>query len=213
MKMHSDLTEIEAQLAACRVIPVIAIESAEQAVPLADALIAGGLPVAEITFRTAMAAEAMQRIARERPELLLGAGTVTSAEQVRIAKDCGAKFAVAPGFNSQVVAAAQEAGLPFAPGVMTPSDVENALTTGAKLLKFFPAEAAGGIGMLKSLAGPYAHLGVKFIPTGGIGLQNFEHYLELSTVLAVGGSWVATRGDISAGNWEEISRRARQCVS
>ena len=198
------------RLAAHRVVPVIAIDRAEDALPLADALIAGGLPVAEITFRTEAAPEALRRIAAERPRILLGAGTVTSPEQARAARDCGAVFAVAPGCNPAVIAAARDCGLAFAPGVMTPSDVEQALAARASLLKFFPAEAAGGLPLLKSLSGPYAHLGVRFIPTGGVNAANMGDYLALDTVAAVGGTWIAPRKTIAAQDWEAIAQSCRE---
>jgi 2-dehydro-3-deoxyphosphogluconate aldolase / (4S)-4-hydroxy-2-oxoglutarate aldolase len=187
-----------------RVVPVIAIDDARQAVPLADALIAGGLPVAEITFRTEAAAQVIEVLSKERPGLLVGAGTVLTVDNLKRAVDCGARFAVAPGLNPKVLAAALELGFPFAPGVMTPSDVEIALDLGARVLKFFPAEAAGGLRMLSSLAAPYAHTGVKFIPTGGITAANFGDYLAQRCVLAVGGTWIAQKADIAAGRWDLI---------
>jgi 2-dehydro-3-deoxyphosphogluconate aldolase / (4S)-4-hydroxy-2-oxoglutarate aldolase len=196
--------DIYARLGELRVIPVLAVESEDAALPLADALIAGGLPVAEITFRTAAAAAVIRRLAAERPNLIIGAGTVTHPDQARAAKDCGAAFAVAPGFNAHVVKTAQAIGLPFTPGVMTPTDIETALDAGASVLKFFPAEAAGGLKMLKSLSAPYAHLGVRFIPTGGVSLENVKDYLSTSSVLAVGGTWLATKDDIAHGRWEKI---------
>jgi 2-dehydro-3-deoxyphosphogluconate aldolase/(4S)-4-hydroxy-2-oxoglutarate aldolase len=202
-------TTVLAQIAQFRIVPVIAIEQVEWALPLADALIAGGLPLAEITFRTAAAAEVMTLLSRERPQLLLGAGTILTAENVKRAVECGACFGVAPGTNPEVVAAAQAAGLPFTPGVVTPSEVEQALALGCTALKFFPAEASGGVAMLKSLIGPYAHTGVRFIPTGGVTPANVESYLALPQVLAVGGTWLATKEDLGAGRWEEISAKCR----
>ena len=202
--------ELYARIAELRVIPVLAVESVEAALPLADALTAGGLPVAEITFRTAAAAAVIRTLASERPQLLIGAGTVTHPEQVLAAKECGAAFAVAPGLNPKVVRAAQQAGLPFTPGVMTPSDIEAALDLGVNVLKFFPAGAAGGAKMLGSLCGPYSHLGVRFIPTGGVTLDNLQEYLQNPAVLAVGGTWLATKDDITAGRWEKIAENCRR---
>lgn len=196
---------VYAKLAACRVIPVVAIDSVDAAVGLADALIAGGLPVAEITFRTAAAAEVIKTLSRERPQLLVGAGTVLTPEHAREAKACGAAFAVSPGFNPNVVKAAQACGLPFAPGIMTPSDIEGALTLGLRVLKFFPAGAAGGLKMLKSIAAPYAHLGVRFIPTGGVNPDNLQAYLADPAVLAAGGTWLAGKDAINAGDWPSIT--------
>jgi 2-dehydro-3-deoxyphosphogluconate aldolase/(4S)-4-hydroxy-2-oxoglutarate aldolase len=193
-----------------RVVPVVAIESVDAAVPLADALIAGGLPVAEITFRTAAAADVLRTLRQERPQLLIGAGTVTNPDQARSAKECGAEFAVAPGFNPRVVKAAQDVGLPFSPGVMTPTDIEAALEAGVHVLKFFPAGAAGGVKMLKSLAAPYAHLGVRFVPTGGVNVDNAMDYLGEPSVLAVGGTWLAKKDDIADGRWEKITENCRK---
>ena len=149
----------------CGVVPVIAIESKELALPLADALIKGGLPVAEITFRTAAAAEVIDTLKQERPELFLGAGTILTVDQLIKAKECGAIFGVAPGLNPDVVKKAVEIGFPLFPGVMTPSEIEQGLSFGIKVLKYFPAEASGGISMLKAVSAPYGHVGVKFIPT------------------------------------------------
>lgn len=195
------------------VVPVIAIDSVAAAIPLADALLAGGLPVAEITFRTAAAAEVLRTLKRERPRLLLGAGTVLTVEQAQLAKECGATFALAPGFNRAVVEAALLLNLPFAPGVMTPSEIEGALGLGLKVLKFFPAGDAGGPRMLNSLSGPYAHTGVRFIPTGGVSPDNLKDYLQVKTVLAVGGTWIARREDIAAGNWDRIRDNCRKAVA
>jgi len=175
------------------VIPVIAIDDVECALALADALIEGGLPVAEITFRTAAAAQVISKIAKERPQVVLGAGTVLSAENVRRAKDAGALFGVAPGVNPAVVKEAIRVGLPFVPGVVTPTEIEQALSMEAKILKFFPAEAFGGLKVLKALAAPFAHLGVRFMPTGGITTANLGDYLCADIIACVGGTWIASR--------------------
>lgn len=202
-------SDIYAYLTELKIIPVVAIESVDDAIPLADALIAGGLPVAEITFRTHAAPDVMRLLRNERPDLLLGAGTVTRTDQVKSAKLCGAQFAVAPGVNPTVIREAAMEDLPFSPGVMTPSDIENALACDVHILKFFPAEAAGGLKMLKSLAGPYEHLGVQFIPTGGITLDNAKDYLGHPRVIAAGGTWIATKEDIATGNWDGIVEKCR----
>jgi 2-dehydro-3-deoxyphosphogluconate aldolase/(4S)-4-hydroxy-2-oxoglutarate aldolase len=199
--------ELYQTLKTYKVIPIIAIEQVESALPLADALLEGGLPVAEITFRTEAAARVMEKLAKERPELLIGAGTILTVDQVKKAKDCGATFGVAPGFNRKVAEEAIKQNFPFAPGIMTPSDVEAALDLGLKVLKFFPAEAAGGIDMLKSLVAPYAHMGIQFIPTGGINLLKAKDYLAIPQVIAVGGTWIARKEEISAGNWATIRER------
>ena len=194
------------------VIPVIAIDSAEHALPLADALIEGGLPAAEITFRTAAAADAIRALRRERPQLLVGAGTILNVEQLREAKACGAAFGVSPGLNPDIVRQAQAAGLDFCPGVMTPSEIENAMALGLNVLKFFPSELAGGLKMIKALAGPYGHTGLRFIPTGGVSEQNLEAYLAEKLVLAVGGTWIAKKESIAAGKWDEIRQNCRRAV-
>ena len=194
------------------VVPVIAIDSADAALPLADALIEGGLPVAEITFRTAAAAEVIAKIAKERPGLLLGAGTVLTAENLRKAKDTGARFGVAPGLNPDVVAEAGRLGLPFIPGVITPSEIEQALSLGVKLLKYFPAEAFGGLKVIKALSAPYAHAGVKFMPTGGVTLANLPDYLASDAVACVGGTWIASREAIAEKKWDQIRENCRAAV-
>jgi 2-dehydro-3-deoxyphosphogluconate aldolase/(4S)-4-hydroxy-2-oxoglutarate aldolase len=190
------------------VIPVVAIESLEHAIPLADALIEGGLPVAEITFRTQSAADVIKTLKKERPELLVGAGTILSVENLIKAQEYGASFGVAPGFNPEIVGKAVALGFPFFPGVMTPSDVEKGLSVGIKILKFFPAEASGGLSMLKALSAPYAHLGVRFIPTGGININNLEGYLISNQVLAVGGTWIAKKDVIASRQWDRIKENA-----
>ncbi|OHB72958.1 MAG: 2-dehydro-3-deoxyphosphogluconate aldolase, partial [Planctomycetes bacterium RBG_13_63_9] len=195
------------------VVPVIAIDSVDAAIPLADALIEGGLPVVEITFRTAAAAEVIQKLSRERPQLLVGAGTVLTADDLNTAKDCGARFAVAPGLNPHVVAQAGKIGLPFIPGVATPSDIEAGLALGCTHLKFFPAEMLGGVPMIKALAGPYAHKAVRFVPTGGVHAGNLETYLNCDAVAAVGGTWLAKREDLAAGSWDTIQQRCEAAVA
>lgn len=200
------------KIASIGVVPVIACESAADAVPLADALIEGGLPLAEITFRTAAAADVIREIATKRPEMIVGAGTVLSPETVRTALDAGAKFAVAPGLNPRVVEAAKEAGLPFVPGISTPSEVERGLELSCRVLKFFPAEAIGGCKLLSSIYAPYKHTGVKFMPTGGVTPDNLEAYIKLPAVAAVGGTWLAKPADIKAANWSEITARCKAAV-
>ncbi len=206
------MQEIYENLARYKLIPVIAIESAADALPLADALIAGGLPVAEITCRTQAAAEAIKSIRSERPDMIVGAGTVLTTVQAMQVTEAGAQFAVAPGYNPNVVAAAQRAGLPFAPGIMTPSDVEGVLQTGIRVMKFFPAGAAGGPPMLKSISAPYSHLNPRFIPTGGVNARNLADYLSLPAVLACGGTWIAKKADIAAGNWDTITNNCREAL-
>lgn len=195
------------------IVPVVVLDREEDAVPLAEALLAGGLDVMEITFRTAAAEGALKRIASAFPEILLGAGTLLDADQVKRARAAGAVFGLAPGLNPSTVAAAAAEGLAFSPGVMTPGEVEQALALGCKLLKFFPAEAAGGTAMLKSLAGPYAHTGVRFIPTGGIGPKNLQDYLKLPIVAAIGGSWMVEKSLVAEGRWSEITALTKAALA
>ncbi|MCG6878992.1 MAG: bifunctional 4-hydroxy-2-oxoglutarate aldolase/2-dehydro-3-deoxy-phosphogluconate aldolase [Deltaproteobacteria bacterium] len=192
------------------VIPVIAIESTTLALPLADALIKGGLPVAEITFRTASAGEVIKILNKERPELLLGAGTILSVKDLVRAKEYGARFGVAPGFNPEIVQKAREISLPFFPGVMTPTEIEKGLSMGMKQMKYFPAEASGGVKMLKAISAPFVHQGVRFIPTGGISISNLADYLLHEFVLAAGGTWIASKAMISEKKWDIIENNARQ---
>jgi len=200
-------------LAKIGVVPVIAIDSIDHAVPLADALLEGGLGVAEITFRTEAAADVMARLSDRRPELLLGAGTVLNPDQVKRAVDAGATFALSPGFDPAVVQAAEAAGLPFAPGIMTPSDISLAAARGCRLMKFFPATPAGGPSMLKNVSAPFAHLRVKFIPTGGVTLDTMADWLSLPEIAAVGGTWIAKPEDMRAGDWQAIAGKARAAVT
>ncbi|MEK7413160.1 MAG: bifunctional 4-hydroxy-2-oxoglutarate aldolase/2-dehydro-3-deoxy-phosphogluconate aldolase [Planctomycetota bacterium] len=200
------------QVAAARIVPVVVIDRAVDAVPLCRALRDGGLGVAEITFRTPAAREAIALVAKEFPEFALGAGTVTTVEEVHAAVAAGARFAVAPGCNPDIVRAAQAAGLAFWPGVCTPSDVERALSLGCVTQKFFPAVAAGGIPMLKALHGPYQHRGVRFIPTGGIESANLSEWLKTPGVIAVGGTWMVAAKLINAGDWTGITAITRTAV-
>ena len=191
---------------------MIAIESAEHALPLADALLEGGLPVAEITFRTQAAAEVITRLRQERPELLVGAGTVLTEDQLLRAKNSGAVFGVAPGLNPAIVTRAQEIGLPFCPGIITPSELEQGLTLGITFFKYFPAEASGGVKMITSVAAPYNHLGVRFMPTGGVNMKNLAEYLSVKAIVAVGGTWIATKDMIASAQWDVIKDNAKAAV-
>ena len=188
-----------------RLICVAVIDQPDHAVPLAEALLAGGLNCMEVTFRTAGAAEAIARIRKGIPQISVGAGTLLTTENVKVAADAGAQFGVSPGLNEAVVTAAAKNWMPFFPGVMTPTEVDRALNLGCKQLKFFPAEAAGGAAMLKALAGPFSHTGVKFIPTGGINASNLAGYLAIPQVAAVGGSWMAERKLVAEKQWAKIT--------
>ena len=195
------------------IIPVIVIDDAADAVPLADALLAGGMDVIEITFRTAAAADAIRAIRQARPDMLVGAGTVVTAEQADRALAAGVSFGLAPGLNPRTVKTFQDAGTLFIPGVMSPSEIEQGLEFGCKLLKFFPAGAAGGVPMLKALGGPYASQGLQFCPTGGINLENMNDYLSLPIVSAIGGSWLATTQQIADKDWERITNQAKAALA
>ena len=188
-----------------RLICVAVIDRAEDAVPLAEALLAGGLNVMEVTFRTAGAADSIQRIRDRVSGMSIGAGTLLSVEQVKQADGAGAQFGVSPGLNEAVLAEADKREMPFFPGVMTPTEVDRAIELGWKHLKFFPAEAAGGVAMVKALAGPFSHTGVKFIPTGGINASNLAGYLAVPQVAAVGGSWMAERKLVKEKAWAKIT--------
>lgn len=195
------------------IIPVAVIDDAEAAEPLARALAEGGLPVIEVTFRTDAAADAIRRVRERAPDVLAGAGTVITPQQADEAIAAGAQFAVAPGTNPDIVARFQAAGIPFMPGVATPSDIERAYALGVRRMKFFPAGALGGIAALKAIAAPYAHVGVSFCPTGGVSLDNLADYLALSQVFAVGGSWVAKREEIARGDWRAITEKAAAAMA
>lgn len=192
-----------------RVIPVVAIHDAKDTNALADALIAGGLPSAEITFRTAAAEDAIKAMAR-RGDITVGAGTVLTVEQVQQAIDAGATFIVAPGLNPKVVDYCLKHDIPITPGIATPTDIETALYLGLKILKFFPAEAFGGLKTLKAMSAPYQS--VKFIPTGGINAKNLIDYLNFPKVAAVGGSWIAKSDDIANGDFDKITQLTREAV-
>ena len=188
-----------------RLICVAVIDNADDAVPLAEALLAGGLNVMEVTFRTAGAVDSISRIRDAIPRISIGAGTLLSAEQVKQAAGAGAQFGVSPDLNESVLAEAERREMPFFPGVMTPTEVGRALELGWKHLKFFPAEAAGGVAMVKALAGPFSHTGVKFVPTGGINAANLANYLAVPQVAAIGGSWMAERKLVKEKAWSKIT--------
>jgi 2-dehydro-3-deoxyphosphogluconate aldolase/(4S)-4-hydroxy-2-oxoglutarate aldolase len=190
------------------IVPVIKIDDAEKAVPLAKALAAGGIPCAEVTFRTAQGEEAMIRINKEVPDVLLGAGTVLTTAQVDKAIAAGAKFIVSPGFNPKVVSYCIEKGIPVTPGCSNPSDIEMALEMGLDVVKFFPAEQAGGLEYIKAISAPYPSL--SFVPTGGINAQNIVKYIAFEKILACGGSWMVGADLINAGNFEKITALCKE---
>ena len=190
------------------IIPVIVIEDAEQAVPLARALVKGGLPVLEVTFRTKAAPGAIAAIRREVPEAIHGAGTLLTPEMVKAAKAAGAVFGVAPGFDPVVLAAAKAEGLPMCPGIATASELSQALTAGCTMVKFFPAEAAGGVKMIKNLLGAFRFTGVKFMPTGGVKLDNVADYLAVPEIVCCGGTWIVPKDALAAGDYAAIEKLA-----
>ncbi|ELB2102384.1 bifunctional 4-hydroxy-2-oxoglutarate aldolase/2-dehydro-3-deoxy-phosphogluconate aldolase [Vibrio parahaemolyticus] len=205
------MSSIKEQLKALKVIPVIAIDKAEDIIPLGKVLAENGLPAAEITFRSAAAAEAIRLLRETQPDMLIGAGTVLNREQAIAAKEAGATFIVSPGFNPNTVKACQEIGIDIVPGVNNPSTVEAALEMGLTTLKFFPAEASGGINMVKSLLAPYTD--IELMPTGGINPANIKDYLAVPRVLACGGTWMVDKKLIEAGNWEKLARLTREAVA
>lgn len=205
------MNEILKEISRIGIVPVVKIDNAKDAVPLADALIKGGLPCAEVTFRTAAAEEAIALMTKEFPEMLVGAGTVLTTEQVDKAVNAGAKFIVTPGFNETVVKYCVERNIPITPGCPSTSDIEAALALGLDVVKFFPAENLGGINMIKALAAPY--VGVKFMPTGGINAKNINSYLDCDKILACGGSWMVKDTLINEGKFDEIEALTKEAVA
>lgn len=195
-----------------RLICVAVIDRPGDAVPLAEALLAGGLNVIEVTFRTAGAADSIARIRKSVPQIFVGAGTLLTPDNVKQAVDSGAQFGVSPGLSENVSRAAQENKLPLFPGVITPTEVMRALELGWKNLKFFPAETFGGVNALKALSGPFGHTGVKFIPTGGINAATLPNYLALPQVAAIGGSWMAERKLVAEKAWSKITELTAQAM-
>jgi 2-dehydro-3-deoxyphosphogluconate aldolase/(4S)-4-hydroxy-2-oxoglutarate aldolase len=209
--MPGEHEQVEQRIKSARLLPVVVLDDGAQAVPLALALLAGGLPVAEVTFRTSAAGEAIRRIAAEVPGVLVGAGTVLTPDQVRAARAAGARFLVTPGFNPAVVQAAIDEGLPIVPGINNPSGVEQAMAAGLSTVKFFPAEPSGGVAFLKALTGPYPDM--RFVPTGGIGPGNLRSYLALPAVLACGGSWMVEASLVRARRFDEVTRLTAEAVA
>lgn len=192
------------------IVPVIKLEDAKDAVPLAKALCEGGIPCAEITFRTSAAAESIRLMSEAFPEMLIGAGTVLTTEQVDLAVESGATFIVSPGLNPKIVSYCVEKGIPITPGCSNPSDIEQAIELGLDVVKFFPAEAAGGLPMIKAMSAPYTS--VKFMPTGGINASNLTSYLDFSKIIACGGSWMVNDELVRSGNFDQIRELTREAV-
>lgn len=193
------------------IVPVVVLNKAGDAVPLAESLIKGGLPCAEVTFRTDAAEDAIRAIARQFPDMFVGAGTVLTTEQVDRAIGAGAKFIVSPGLNPKVVEYCVRKGYPVTPGIMTPTELEMALGFELDVVKFFPAENAGGLKMIKAMSAPYTM--VKFMPTGGINATNVRDYLACDKILACGGSWMVKADLVSTGNFAEIERLAKEAAA
>ncbi len=205
-----DSRKLEEQIEKLGLVPVVVLHDAKDAKPLAQALCQGGLPCAEVTFRTDAAEESIRQMSREFPDMLVGAGTVLTVEQVNRAVDAGAKFIVSPGFDPQIVDYCLNRQIPVFPGCVTPSEVAQAVKRGLRVVKFFPAKQNGGVSTIKALAAPY--VGLRFMPTGGVSASNLREYLECSSIVACGGSWMVKGDLIQAGAFEEITRMTREAV-
>ena len=195
--------DVLSRMAAAGVVPVVVLDKAEDAVPTAKAMLAGGIDVMEITFRTEAAADCIRAVAAEVPDMLVGAGTVINLEQCKLAIDCGAKFIVSPGYDEETVAWCVENGIPVTPGCVTPTEIMMAKKHGLQVIKFFPANVYGGLKALKSLSGPFP--GTRFIPTGGVNNDNIGEFLASPIIHAVGGSWTVPKKEIAAGNFDKIT--------
>ncbi|MBY6195702.1 bifunctional 4-hydroxy-2-oxoglutarate aldolase/2-dehydro-3-deoxy-phosphogluconate aldolase [Vibrio hangzhouensis] len=204
------MTTLNEKLAGLKVIPVIAINKVEDAIPLGNALVNNGMPCAEITFRTECAADAIAAMRKEFPDMLIGAGTVLTNKQVDQAIEAGVDFIVSPGFNPRTVQYCLDKNVPIVPGVNNPSLVEQAMEMGLSTLKFFPAEPSGGVAMLKALTAVYP---VKFMPTGGVSLNNVDDYLSINSVLACGGTWMVPTNLIDEGRWDELGKLVKDAVA
>ena len=195
--------DVLARLARAGVVPVVVIDDAASAVPTANAMVAGGIDVMEITFRTAAAPDAIKAVAENCPDMLVGAGTILNLDQCKLAVEMGAKFIVSPGFDAEVVGWCIENGIAVTPGCVTPTEITAAVKMGLKVVKFFPANVYGGLNAMKNLSAPF--VGVKFMPTGGVNAGNLREYIDAPFIHAVGGSWVCPKADIAAGNFEKIT--------
>jgi len=203
--------EVQDEIAKEGIIAVLEIEKEENAVSTAKALLEGGVRVIELALRTPAALPSISLIAKEVPQMYIGAGTIIEPGQAaKVKNETGVRFGVSPGINSEIVKEAIAAGLPFAPGIATPSEIEQAVSLGCRVVKFFPAEGMGGLNFLKSINAPYNHLGMRYIPLGGVSLENLSSYAQFKPVLAIGGSWIATKELINSKNWAEISKRAKE---
>ena len=193
------------------IVPVVVLDDAKDAIPTANAMLAGGVDVMEITFRTAAAPEAIRLVAESCPDMLVGAGTIINVEQAKLAVKMGAKFIVSPGFDADVVRYCIENGIAVTPGCVTPTEIMAAVNLGLKVIKFFPANVYGGLNAMKNLSAPFP--GIKFLPTGGVNASNIREYIDAPFIHAVGGSWVCAKADITAGNFEKITSLCREARS
>ena len=200
------MSDVVERCKACGLVPVVVIEDANDAVPTAKALLAGGIDTMEITFRTSAAKASIEKVAKEVPEMIVGAGTVVNVQQVHDAVEAGAKFLVSPGSDAEVIAEAIKLGVPITPGVVTPSEIMIGLKLGLKVFKFFPAENYGGLKTIKALSGPFPQ--IKILPTGGINQSNVAEYFKNPKILAVGGSWMCTKDMISSGDFDGIAEKS-----
>ena len=194
----------------CGIIPVVVLDDVSNAVPLAKALLTGGINICEITFRTAAAEESIRQIALNVPEMIVGAGTVLTKEQLKAATDAGAKFIVSPGSDLEVIRYAKELGVYMLPGAVTPTEIMQLIKEDIKVIKFFPAENYGGLKTIKALSAPFPN--IKFVPTGGVSLSNLTAYLEFDKIAAVGGSWLCTKDLIKDGKWDEITKLSKEAM-
>ncbi len=210
-KGESMMKTLEERFYDYAVVPVVVLNDADDAIPLADALIKGGLPCAEVTFRTDAAEESIRRICESFPDMLVGAGTVLTTEQVERAYKAGAKFIVSPGFDPEIIDYCISIGLPVLPGCITPSEIAQAVKRGLKVVKFFPAEQSGGVAMIKAMAAPYSM--VKFMPTGGISTKNLADYLSCDKILCCGGSWMVKEDLIKSGSFDKITDMTREATA
>ena len=201
------------RLSTSGVVAGLAIDNAEDAVPLAKALLAGGIDAIELMFRTPASLDALKAISANVPEMLIGVGTILTPEQVVRVKEAGTHFAVSPGMNPRVIQKAVEIGMPYAPGICTPSDLEAAIELGCRFVKFFPAEASGGVKFLKSMSAPYKHLGIQYFPLGGLNADNMMDYLREDNVPTIGGSWIVKKELVETKDWDAIAARAADVIA
>lgn len=200
------------RLANCKVVAGFSVDHIDDAVPLANALLAGGIDVIELTLRTEAGIDATRAISTEVPEILVGVGTILAPEQAVQVKEAGAHFGVSPGLNPRVIKAAEAVELPFAPGIATPSDIEAAIELDCRFVKYFPAAALGGVAYLRSMSAPYAHLGIQYFPLGGLNAANMNEYLAEPNVPAIGGSWIVQKDLVKNKDWAAITTRAQEVV-